>query len=327
MVFCYSETAPDAGPAVRESAQARHRMSSPVSFTHLLNPFPARPGSEHAVASRVTWQSVRAAHAMAAAAGIAVEVRALILPGDEAAVEPPTASTVHLTRSVMDVAELTPRRPLPLIADLLTLGEQGCAGSHVIFSNMDIALQPNFYTSVHDLVTRQLGPQVPFTVGRLNVDRTLADGPMEALYAASGPLGLGYDCFVMPRGLIPKLDLGLCCIGAPHFDQLLYMELDALSGQRLRSIDDQRLTFHLGSDIAWAAMIDHVEFNLRESLGAIARMRKTLDIPPGSLFDRLDRHHFRRNATLTSALLRKVKRVPGLAELVLKVKRGLGRQF
>ncbi len=301
-------------------------MRTDISFVHLLNPFPARAGSEHAIASRVTWATLRAAHARAVEQGIAVTCRAVVLPGDESAVEAPCTSVAHLGRTVADVAELKPRRPLPLIGDLLTVGAQGTAASHIVFSNMDIAVQPHFYSALHSLVEK-LGADVPFTVARTNIDAALAEAPLEKLYAAEGTLGFGYDCFVIPISLIPQLDLGHSCIGAPHFDQLLYMALDLLSAGGVKSFNHERLTFHLGNDIAWAAMMDYVEHNLREALAAIERMKRAHPVKPDSAFDRLDKGHFRRNARMSSALLRKVRRIPYFGTFVLGVKRAIGRQY
>jgi hypothetical protein len=302
-------------------------MNSGISFTHVLNPFPSKAGSEHATASRVTWQSLRVAHARAAQQGIAVTFRAVILPGDEAAIEPPISETAYLMRTVQDVAKLAPRRLLPLIADILNIGSEAASTSHLIFSNMDIAVQPDFYMSLRDTIAGQVGPNTPFTVARTNIDAALADSPLETMYAATGPLGQGYDCFVIPLGMVRALDLGECCIGAPHFDNLLVMELDVLAPDGVKTMSDVHLTFHLGNDIAWAAMIDYVEHNLAQCLQAISRMRQRYPIANGSLFDRVDKRHFRRNATFLSALLRKVRRVPGLSNLILKGKRALGRQF
>lgn len=302
-------------------------MSDGISFTHVLNPFPARPGSEHAIASRVTWQSLRVAHERATQERIAVTCRAVVLHGDESTIESPVSETAYLTRTVQDIAKLKPIRHLPLIADILNVGARAVTTSHLIFSNMDIAVQPDFYRLLRDMIAGPVGPNTPFTVPRVNIDAALADAPLEAMYAASGPVGHGYDCFVIPLGMVPSLDLGECCIGAPHFDQLLVMELDVLARNGVKSMDAERLTFHLGNDIAWAAMIDYVEYNLKQSLGAISRMRERYAIPDGSRFDRLDKRHFRRNATLSSALLRKVRRIPGLSTIILKAKRALGRQF
>jgi hypothetical protein len=46
-------------------------MNSNISFTHILNPFPAKEGSERAIASSVTWRTLRVAKELAVEHGIA----------------------------------------------------------------------------------------------------------------------------------------------------------------------------------------------------------------------------------------------------------------
>lgn len=302
-------------------------MVVPISFTHVVNPFPAPEGSEHAVASRVTWNTLRVAVDVAHQTGLRVRCKAVVLPGDDSSVELPATSVAYLQRTVQDIAALRPRRLLPLIGDILEIGARGVDTTHIIFSNMDISVQPHFYSALRDLITDQLGMDIPFTVARINVDPELATGPMEKLYAAEGTLGHGYDCFVIPRTMIDLIDVGACCIGAPHFDQLLLMALDVASGHRVRTLNHTRLTFHLGNDIAWAAMMDYVEHNLDQSLAAIARMKRNRVVQPDSVFDHLDRGHFQRNAAFTSAVLRKIRRIPVLSTAILRVKRMIGRQY
>jgi hypothetical protein len=157
-----------------------------ASFTHIVNPFPGRPGSEHAVASRITWATLAVAYERAQRAGIEVFVRAVVLPGDESAVQPPASSVVYLERTVADVAVLKPHRKLPLIGDLLRTGSEAVTSSHVIFTNMDIAVQPAFYVRVAELVA-DVGEGVPFMLPRVNVPAELAAAPLDDLYAADGP--------------------------------------------------------------------------------------------------------------------------------------------
>lgn len=301
-------------------------LSAP-SFTHVLNPFPAKEGSEHFIASDITWRTLQRAVAKAHATGLQIDVRAIILRGDERAVRPPAVLHAYLERTVQDIATLRPNRLFPLIGDILQLGASKTDTTHVIFSNMDISVRPDFYLALRGLIGEKNLADIPFTIARRNIDPTLANGPLEAMYAADGPIGHGFDCFVIPRPLIDHLDLGVSCIGAPHFDLLLYIALDVASGHRVRSFNRTGLTFHLGCDIAWAAMINYVEYNLKEALSAIDRMKLRHAIRADSAFDRLEKGHFRPNATLTSALLRKVRRIPGLATAILHTKRALGRQF
>jgi hypothetical protein len=139
--------------------------------------------------------------------------------------------------------------------------------------------------------------------------------------------GQVYDCFVMPREVIGQLDLGLCCLGAAHFDYLLYMQLEVLCPGGVRSLAPARLTFHLGNDIAWAAQIDYIEHNLAESMLAIQRFMARHDVSHSTTFQRLHARHFKRNAAFTSRLLRQARRLPLLSGWILHVKRLIGRQY
>jgi hypothetical protein len=298
-----------------------------VSFTHILNPFKAGVGSVNEVASRLTWRTLRVAHANAIRLGQTVDCCAVILPGDEDAIEGPASRFAYLSRTIQDIVTLTPPRPFPLISDILSAGAMDSKNTHIIFSNMDIAVQPDFYVALNNICCHIVGRDVPFTVPRINIDAALVNGDLSDMYKASGPLGVGFDCFVIPCGLIRQLDLGTCCIGAPHFDQMLLIALDVLSGYKVRRLYDQRLTFHLGNDIAWTSMLDYIEHNLAESMAAIERIKSKNAIVKGSVFDEIDTRHFQRNSTLSSRLLRKIRRVPGLSPLISALKRALGRQY
>lgn len=300
--------------------------SRPVSFTHVVNPFPAKPGSEHDIASRITFASLRSAVEKARAQGFRIEVRAVICPGDGAAIEAPVTSTRFLQRTVMDVAALTPKRPLPLITDLLTLGADGIESTHIIFTNIDIGVQKDFYLALSDLIENRFGPETPFIVYRRNVsDRYRTADDLPEIYADPGKLAYGHDCFVIPVQYVPDLDLGRCCIGAAHFDYLLSMALDRRSGFKMARVNDRALTFHIGNAISWVRQLDHVEFNLGESLKAIERMRRGASVPPDSVFATINAGHFRPNARLDSRILRRVKRLPWVGALLYRVKRLLGK--
>ena len=298
-----------------------------VSFTHVINPFRAKPGSEHARASDVTWRTLDAAIAQARINQIEVDLCAAILPGDEEAVVARSARTVRLTRTVQDVASLAPVRHFPLIADILSSGAAASTHSHLIYSNMDIAVQPQFYVALAEILRHRVPAGASLAVSRINIDAALWDRELHEMYAADGDQGVGYDCFVIPREVVGRLDLGHCCIGAAHFDYLLFIELDVLSDGGVRLFDNERLTFHLGNDIAWSAMLDYVEHNLAECMSCIARIRERCTIFPGGVFDRVDRNHFRRNARLTSRMLRGLRRLPAVGRLVLAGKRLLKRQY
>ncbi len=299
-----------------------------ISFSHIINPFSAPPGSEHGTASKITFASLRRAVEEARRAGMVVEVRAVVLPGDEHAIEPPASLSQLLTRTVQNVRTLRPVRPLPLISDILNKGADGACGDYLIFTNMDIAVQPHFYIGLRDLVLNRFTYGVPFIVYRRNIDsRFKRVEQLSEMYTAEGVLAYGNDCFVFPSAYVRQLDLGNCCIGSGHFDDLLFMALDAISGFRMECVGNVALTFHIGNEIDWVRHIDYIEHNLREALAAIRRMRLRYDVPPQSGFARLERNHFRRNARIDSLLFRRFKRLPGVGKVVHKVKKWLGRSY
>lgn len=76
--------------------------------------------------------------------GLRIDVRAIILRGDERAVRPPAVLHAYLERTVQDIATLRPNRLFRLIGDILQLGASKTDTTHVIFSNMDISVRPDF---------------------------------------------------------------------------------------------------------------------------------------------------------------------------------------
>ncbi|MBI3431379.1 MAG: hypothetical protein HY018_04075 [Hydrogenophilales bacterium] len=301
-------------------------MTMPTTFCHVINPFPCPENSEHGIASRITYESLRVAAEEARKQGIRVEIHAIVLPGDEIAIKGPATLAGYLDRTVQDIRPMSPKRPFPLIADILRVGAESSECGYLIFTNMDIAVQPNFYVALNEIVEKRFEPGTPFTIYRRNISSHYDSiEQLPEMYRQPGQIAYGYDCFVFPKSYVPQLDLGNCCIGAAHFDYLLFIALDAVSGFRAQRINDLPLTFHIGNDIAWSSQIDYIEHNLMESLAAIRRMRGNLDIPQDSNFARMERAHFLPNTRIDSRLLRKLKRVPGIGQLALTVKRWLGR--
>lgn len=301
-------------------------MIMPTSFCHIINPFPCPDHSEHGIASKITYESLRIAAEEARKHGIQIEVNAAVLPGDEIAIKPPAKLAGHLGRTVQDIRPLSPRRPFPLITDILRAGAESSGSDYLIFTNMDIAVQPDFYVQLHEIVEKRFEPGTPFTVYRRNISNHYNSiEQLPEMYREPGQIAYGYDCFVFPRSYVAQLDLGTCCIGAAYFDYLLFIALDAVSGFRAKRINDLPLTFHIGNDIAWSSQIDYIEHNLTESLAAIQRMRRAFEIPDNSHFARMEHSQFLAHARIDSRLLRKLKRLPGLGQLALILKRRLGK--
>lgn len=239
-----------------------------IRFTHLLNPFSAKPGSEHDIAQRVTFQALRNAAEESTRAGIGVEVLSVVYPQDVASAEAPSRVIAELSRSVQDVHPMSPPRMFPLVRDLLDLAARHGEGDYIVFTNVDISPQPFLYKVLDDLMKRD--PTRAVIVNRRTIPRVISDPAQISLaYKEAGNSHHGHDCFVFPRAWVPQLILNEVCIGAPWWDYALLANLDALSQFRMFTYLHQRLTFHLGDDRAWTALSDYDVYNQQQVLGVI----------------------------------------------------------
>jgi hypothetical protein len=177
-------------------------------------------------------------------------------------------------------------RKFPLIGDLLSIAAANSQAEYLIFSNIDIILQPYFYEHVAWLL-RWIGGYAPaFVINRRRVSMASDPGDLLRLYAEDGQAHLGFDCFVFPRAWVSDLDLGQLCIGTHLFDGVLFAMLDLRSGFRTRCFARQRLTLHMGDDGNWHRMQQYKDYNQAEArrLMSQARARSGGAIPPWSQF-------------------------------------------
>jgi hypothetical protein len=260
--------------------------SNPV-FTHLINPFRAAPGSEHDTAQRMTLASIRTAMAYARQRGTDVDLAAACYEEDVPAVEPPARLLPLLQRSVQDIQPMTPLRKFPLIGDLLKTAADNSSGDYLIYTNVDIILQPYFYHHVARLL-RWLGGYAPaFVINRRQVSMASDPSELPRLYAEDGQGHLGYDCFVFPRNWVGDLELGNLCIGTHLFDGVLFAMVDWRSGFKTRCFARQRLTLHMGDDGNWHRMQQYMDYNDAEArrLMALVKSRMPRPAPPWSEFN------------------------------------------
>ncbi len=268
-----------------------------MRIVHIINPFHAPDGSEHAIAQAVTLESIRRAHAHAASRGIEVTPVGVAFPEDLDLITPPLIAAPALERSVIDIACFPTTKRFPLIGDLLRLGSHAAPpptdDDLVVYTNLDISLQPHFYEQVSQLVR----PSRPAHV----INRRTIPGhytspdQLDAMLAEPGERHGGWDCFVFPRRWLDGLHLDGICIGAPYIGLAMLANLDALSGYRLTEHKDQHLTFHIGDDATWRGRTDLSEHNRLALRAALDRLREEHPGPPASsCFERIDAELFDR---------------------------------
>ncbi len=232
-----------------------------TTFAHVINPVKVPPTSDLSVAQPITFASMRAArrdNVTQYAIGYAEDP----LPDGFVALPP-------LTRSVLDLGRFQAPRKLPLLADILTALAVDASAEYLIYTNVDIGLQPHFYEAVDGLISAEGHSLV------INRRTILAryDSPDDllAMYAETGKPHPGWDCFIFPRALLPRFHLGQVCLGAGRVGLALLANLIAYS-QRFDLLTDAHLTFHLGDDRTWRnpAFADYDAHNTRELMQALA---------------------------------------------------------
>ena len=209
-----------------------------------MNPFVAKGDSEFGYVQPITFESMRVAQ-RGAGADVKVELLAACMEGESVAVPEGFVATAPLTRTVRDLLSV-PAPPLPLIADLIQRLYDSTDAEWLIYTNVDIALQPHFYAEVaryirqgHDalIINRRRIPGHYRSVGELPL-----------MYGEHGKKHPGFDCFVFHRDLVPQFVLDQVCIGIP-FIEILFSQNLFCHAKNFLLVDKAHLTFHIGEEV------------------------------------------------------------------------------
>lgn len=247
----------------------------PVSIAHLVNPVILPKKSDLYIAQPVTFASMSAARKQAAPE-VTVDLVAACYPEDTALIPEDFIAAPPLTTSVADVGTFELPRKLPLLRDLLERLASASDAEYLVFTNVDIALMPHFYTRVAELI--QDGHDA-IVINRRTISKrfsTVAELPQ--MYAEYGKDHPGYDCFVFSRRLLEKFDLDDICVGVHFIGRVLLWNLLGYA-RNFKLIEREHLTFHIGDDVPSkdVRQIDYVAHNTRAGLRAL----KTIDQDTG----------------------------------------------
>jgi hypothetical protein len=137
------------------------------------------------------------------------------------------------------------------------------ASTHLIYTNVDIALMPSLYSTVAYLIDRG---HDAFVINRRKIsDRYKSPRELPLMYAEVGKEHPGHDCFVFPREAYPKYRLGRACLGVPGVGRTLLLNLAAYATS-FREFQKLHATFHIGNDQTWRSdrYADFLEFNFAQ---------------------------------------------------------------
>lgn len=241
-----------------------------TAFAHIINPVYAPRSEDLLRAQPITFATMRQARL-----NCGPETEVLLLTAayaeDKPAVPVDFQATPLLMRSILDLGQFEVPRKLPLLADILGRAYEATAADYLIYTNVDISLQPTFYTRVQTFVDAGWDA---FVINRRTISnhfQSLDQIPL--MLQERGRPHRGWDCFVFRRDYFPLLELGHVCVGLPRTGLALLANLVAVSG-RIIEFTDERLTFHIGDARGWAdpRLVDYMAFNTAEVLRILDRL-------------------------------------------------------
>jgi hypothetical protein len=232
-----------------------------ITIAHIVNPFMGSGDPGFLKVQAITFETMKAARA-AAEKEVKVEFLAAFYPEDEAVVPAGFIKTRPLDRSVLEVSAITPAksRQLPLLKDILDRLNEQSSADYFIYTNIDIALMPGFYTKVGKIITEGYDG---FVINRRTISKVhteINEIPLMLEEAVKGEKHPGFDCFIFKREAYKHYRLGTACVGGNWIGRVLISNVMAFAG-KFRVFDDLCLTFHLGDDRPWLHPV-HDPYNL-----------------------------------------------------------------
>jgi hypothetical protein len=248
-------------------------------IAHIINPVLVDESSDLHVAQSVTFETMRAAREFAKDR-VEVELFSAQYSEDRSFVPNGFQTTPDLERSILDFGTFEKERKLPLIKDILDRLYETTDAEYLIYTNVDIALVPNFYLAVDKFIEKG---RDTFVINRRTIPAHYKDiSEIPLMCSEAGEPHPGYDCFVFKRDAYPKYEIGNVCIGMHWVGRVLLANIFC-HASNFEEFKDRHLTFHIGNDMAWKneGYSDYEKFNTEEALKAL----KALEVKYGP-FDR-----------------------------------------
>lgn len=244
-----------------------------ISIAHIINPVKVETTSDLYTAQPVTFESMRIARQFSGD-NVTVKLYSAQYKEDEDIIPDFFIKTQNLIRSVLDYGNFKIKRKLPLIKEILDKLNHASNADYLIYTNVDISLQPFFYQAVSKIIEQGYDA---FVINRRSIPdsySSISEIPM--MYAEIGKKHSGFDCFVFHRKLYKKLELGQICIGTTKIGVTLITNL-VCKAKKFKLFEDLHLTFHIGELREWQdeRFEEYTEHNEREALRILTKLKKS----------------------------------------------------
>jgi len=247
-------------------------MKKPIKIAHIINPVMVDKSSDLYVAQPITFETMLTARKFCSSAIEVIQLTAQHKE-DRHLIPQEFVITRDLGRSVLDLKYFKIPRKLPLIKDILDRLYNQSNAKFLIYSNVDIALQPYFYQTVSEIIKQGYDA---FVINRRSIPGHYSTSTeISLMYAEIGKKHPGFDCFVFHRNLYKKLDLGQICIGTTKIGVTLISNF-ICKAKKFKLFEDLHLTFHIGEVREWQdeRYNDYTEHNEKEALQILLNLKK-----------------------------------------------------
>lgn len=249
-------------------------MANMITLAHIINPYQSDDAAESRKQA-ITFRSIERASQQISHDEIQLDLLTAQAPSDRAIIPDHFQTTKDFHRSVDDRQSFSNPKQLPLLKDILDRLYESSNAEYLIYTNMDIILQPNFYDQVVELIEKG---HDAFIINRRRIqDKDYTEDDLPQLLQDKGKPHPGFDCFVFHRSLYPYLRLGDVCVGIPFVGVTLAHNLFCFA-RYFGLYDDLHLTTHIGMDVLPARDKEYYWHNRREFQKIVQQLWHRFDI-------------------------------------------------
>jgi hypothetical protein len=223
------------------------QQGSKLTLGHIINPVIVSKSSDLFIAQPITFETMKRARDFVKDE-IEVKLFSAQYSEDRPLVPDYMIITRDLERSVRDISKRTSVKKLPFVKDILDRLYESSEADYLIYTNVDIALAPNFYLAVSNFINAGYDA---FSINRRTIPKhfqTIEDIPQ--MYQEKGLPHPGHDCFVFKRDLYQQFELEEVFIGALGIGTVLLCNLIRFAKQ-FACFKGEYITFHIGKDGNW----------------------------------------------------------------------------
>lgn len=216
-----------------------------MKIAHIINPVKVGEHSDLFVAQPITFESMRIAKEFSVQKDN-IELCSTQYEEDLSTIPAQFTILSNLNKSIKDIQPGLTEKKLPLIRDVLEKLKEVEAADYYIYSNVDIALMPQFYDCIYSYISEGYDTII---INRRRLQKKYKEvKDLPRMYADLGKSHPGFDCFVFKKELLDKMVLGNICIGVPFIEATLVHNLFSFANKPL-FIADAHLTFHIGMEV------------------------------------------------------------------------------